>query len=111
MLRDTQPGEAGVYEELSANLDAPPPAAPEAAAAAAAETLPAASSMDVDEGPELEMPAPFEVSQFETEEIRDQADTEAIAVSIRLGLEIKRENMYEDGGTLQPNESFTKYNV
>lgn len=59
MLRDTQPEEVGEYEELTASLDAPPPAAPAPASAAGAP--PAAASMEVDEGPELEMPAPFEV--------------------------------------------------
>lgn len=41
-------------------------------------------------------------------DIRYQADTDAIAVSIWIGLDIKEENMYEDNGTIQPNESFTK---
>ncbi len=59
MLRDTQPEEPGEYEELTASLDAPPAAA--AASDVAAE--PAAAPMEVDEGPELEMPAPFEVSE------------------------------------------------
>jgi 26S proteasome regulatory subunit N2 len=56
MLRDSQPGVEGEYIELTSSLDAAP-RAPEEAPAPAAH-----AEMQVDEGPELEMPAPFQVS-------------------------------------------------
>jgi 26S proteasome regulatory subunit N2 len=56
MLRDSQPEVEGEYIELTGSLDAPPPVVADAPAPAAP------VEMEIDEGPELEMPAPFQVS-------------------------------------------------
>ncbi len=63
LLTDAQTGTAGEYHEVRSALDAPALAAPAPAAEASALPAQAASNaMDVDDGPELDMPPPFEVS-------------------------------------------------
>lgn len=62
MLRDSKADEEAEYLELNASLDRQPPTAGSATEAAPAGQGESAGSqaMDVDEGPEAEMPAPFE---------------------------------------------------
>ncbi len=56
LLKDAQPDAEGEFIQLTASLDAPPPPAP----VVPAEDVGAA--MAVDDGPEAEMPAPYQVS-------------------------------------------------
>jgi hypothetical protein len=60
MLRDMKPDEESEYIDLNPNLEKPAPPATATAETPAAAQAPAVTDMEVDDGAEASLPAPFE---------------------------------------------------